>query len=81
MRRPKLQPRLRRLRLLTKLLLQMRPRKPPMKPLKLCRAKHFLRIPPLLLQQQLLMPRLLLPLQMRRLRKLLLMKLQMRRLN
>ena len=52
-----------------------------MKPPKLCRAKHFLRIPPLLVPQQLLMLRLLLPLQMQLLRKLLLMKLQMRRLN
>jgi hypothetical protein len=81
MRRPKLQPRLLRLRLLTKLLLQMLPRKPPMKLLKLCPAKHFLRIPPLLVPQQLLMLRLLLPLQMQLLRKLLLMKLQMRLLN
>ena len=81
MRPPKLQPRLRRLRLLTKLLLQMLPRKLQMKPPKLCRAKHFLRIPPLLVPQQLLMLRLLLPLQTQLLRKLLLMKLQMRRLN
>ena len=76
-----MQPRLRRLRLLRKLLLQMLLRKPPMKLLKLCRAKHFLRIPPLLVQQLLLMLQLLLPLQMRRLRKHLLLKLQMRRLN